>query len=204
MALTKRLPASRFIEIRQGDTLQRIAQRELGDAKLWTVLIAINDLAPPYLTGDLLEAGPKVKLYGQSLLVPAVASQTSSADDPDRVFLADLDLANGLLSADENGDLRVVSGVANLRQAYAHRIATPLQELLFHPTYGCGVHRLKGQAGSPGTATLAAQYVRSALLADPRTQKVESTKATVSGDVTNVVASVVPVTGSSIDISQAV
>lgn len=200
MALTKRLSGFRFAEIRQNDTLQALAQRELNDATMWTELIAINDLLPPYLTGDILEAGPNVKLFGQSLLVPAVSSRVTSASDPDRVFGADIALLGGLLSADATGDLSLVSGVANLKQAYKNRLDTPLNELTFHPTYGCGAHALKGQGGTPGTVTLAAQYVRSSLLADPRTRSVESTQATLAGDVTEVRASATAVTGSSIDI----
>jgi len=200
----KRLTNFRFAQIHRGDTLQRIAQRELGDATRWVELIAINDLAPPYLTGDPLAAGAKVKLYGDSLIVPAVGARAPSTTDAERVFLADVALVGGQLRAGEDGDLGIVAGRDNLKQAYRNRIDTPLGDLIFHPAYGCGVHSMKGQAGRAGTAVLAAQYVRTALLADPRTQSVLSAKADLAGDAVEVTATAQPITGSAMDIGTTV
>jgi hypothetical protein len=195
MGLTKRLAGFRFVEIRQDDTLQKIAARELDDANLWRELIAINDLAPPYLTGDLALAGPKVKRFGQSLAVPATTAPSASPDDPDRVFGTDILLLNGRLQATSTGDLALVSGVANLMQALGNRLETPLGDLLFYRNYGFGGHRLKGKSNVPGTATLAAKYAESSLLDDPRVSSVPKSSATVTGDRVDGVAIAQPITG---------
>jgi phage baseplate assembly protein W len=196
---TKRLTGYRFVTIQQGDTLQAIAQRELGDAALWADLITINGLAPPYLTGDPSLASASVKLYGQQITLPAVSVQVSATTDPERVFGVDLRLTDGQLIA-ENGDLAVVAGVANLSQALKNRIETELGELLFHPNYGCAVSRVKGEGGDPTAATLGAKYVEGAILDDPRIDSVESVKATIIGDSCQIVAIATPITGTSIDI----
>lgn len=204
MALTKSLDGYRFVEIEQGDTLQKIAARTMGDASLWTELIAINDLTPPYLTGDVEEAGPKVKLYGQMLVIPATKAEVFSSPDETLIFGTDILLNKGRLEASESGDLALVSGVKNLGQALRHRVATPLGELLFHKLYGCGVHQMKGRGGTPGATTLAAQYVRSALLADPRAQAVVKPTASLVGDACPVSATVVTVTGANVDLQSTV
>jgi phage baseplate assembly protein W len=196
---TKRLSGYRFVTVQQGDTLQAIAQRELGDTTLWADLITINGLTPPYLTGDPLEASATVKLYGQEILLPAATVQISATSDPDRVFGVDLKLTNGRLGA-ANGDLALVGGVSNLRQAIKNRIETQLGELLFHPPYGCGVYRVKGEGADPTAATLGAKYVEGSLLADPRIAAVEAVTATITGDTCEIIATARAVAGTSVDI----
>lgn len=203
MAL-KRLAGFRFVEIQHGDTLQRIALREMGDASLWPNLIDINDLTPPYLTDDPALAGPKVKLFGHLLMVPAGEPQGEADPDAARIYGSDVALNKGLLQADETGDLALVAGVPNLKQALENRLATPLRDLLFHASYGCNVHSLKGEAGQPGIATLGAQFVRSAMLDDPRVREVGSAKANLTGDVLSVSATVTPITGTTVDILRAI
>lgn len=201
---TKLLAGFRFAAIRQGDTLQRIALRELGDATSWIDLIVINDLVPPYLTGDPAAAGPRVKLYGESLIVPASALEASPETDPALVFGRDLALNKGHLGVSANGDLALVSGEANLRQAFKNRLETSLKELTFHPDYGNGARDLLGQGGDTGNLTLAAAFVRSALASDPRTKSVDSSTAALSGDSITIDAQATPVVGSSVDISTTV
>lgn len=201
---TKLLAGFRFVEIKQGDTLQRIALRELGDATRWTDLIYINDLFPPYLTADASAAGPHVKLYGQSLIVPASEIEGAGETDPALVFGRDVSLAKGRLGAAANGDLETVAGESNLRQAYKNRLETGLRELAFHPDYGNGARDLLGHGGDLGNLTLAAAFVRSALTADPRTKSVDSSTATLAGDSITVEAQATPVIGSSVDVSTTV
>lgn len=207
MALTKRLSGFRHVEIQQGDTLQAIAARELGDASLWVDLITINGLNYPYLTGDataVLEADPgTLKLYGESLIVPAGAAVTSSTDDPSRVFGVDVLLQAGRLVAGPTGDLALVAGRANLEQAIDNRIETPLGDLVWHQQYGCGIHKLKGRGGDVGAVTLSAKYVEAALVDDPRITQAEAT-AVLAGDAIDVTGKAQPVTGSAIDFTNTV
>ncbi len=200
MTVTRRLAGSRLVEIRFGDTLQTIAARELGDASKWADLIAINDLVYPYLTGEPSEAGESVLLYGSLIVVPATVA-ASAETDPDAVFGTDIALTRGELTA-VAGDLAVVSGRANLRQAIKHRLGTAWNELLFHLNYGLGVYRLMGTINGPTAGALAAEYVRGAMLSDPRIAAVPVSVAEVQGDRIAVTATINPVTGSPVSVSE--
>lgn len=56
----------REVTIQQGDILERIAQREYGDASRWLDIVVLNNLKPPYLDEV---ASDGVKAYGDTLLV---------------------------------------------------------------------------------------------------------------------------------------
>lgn len=200
MSVNRPLTGFRLVELRYGDTLQELAARELGDANKWRDIIAINDLLPPYVTADSAQAGPRVKLFGQMILVPAVTATVTAEADPAAVFGVDIALTNGLLTSD-GGDLKLVSGHANLKQALTHRVRTPLRDLLFHLYYGCGVHRLVGKATGGTAAQLGNQYVRGALLADPRVANIESVTSSPRGDVMPITATVNPIVGGPIEVS---
>jgi phage baseplate assembly protein W len=194
------LTGYRYVPIQVDDTLQDIAGRELGDANQWRVLIEINGLTFPYLSGDPTVIGPTVLAYGDKLIVPAPTVQVSASVDPNSVFGTDLELLNGDLQV-VDGDFATVSGRANLKHALQDRIATPLADLVFHREYGCGIDTIRGIVSGPTEGVLAAQYVRGALLADPRVDSVQSATAVVAGDVTTITASAVPVDGTAIDLS---
>lgn len=189
----------RFVEVYHGDTLQRIAARELGDAARWTDLANINELVPPYLVDIGIDASPGVLRYGDMLMVPSAAEVASTQTDPDLVFEIDCALPYGLLES-ENGDFVIVSGVANLKQALQHRIRTSEGELVFHPDYRCLVHRLIGAINGPTSGLLAAEYVKAALLRDDRVQDVTRVVAEISGDVIKVTADAVPIAGRSVTV----
>jgi phage baseplate assembly protein W len=192
----------RFCETRGGDTLQEVAARELGDASLWVDLIDINDLKPPFLTGDPSLAGPHVKLYGQLIMVPASSPQATADTDPEAVFGVDIALDGaGRLAATASGDLAIVGGHANLKQALQNRIATDTGELLFHLDYGCKVRRMVGVANGPGAGLIGGQYVRSAILDDPRIDSVSSVTVTVQGDALQIRAVAAAIAGAPITIN---
>lgn len=203
MSLNRILTGFRPVEIRQGDTLQSIAARELDDASKWALIAAINGLKPPYLTASAAEAGEAVKLYGQMLLVPAAVQQATSNTTPEVVFGIDLDLGSGELSA-EDGDFALISGRANLKQALLNRVSTVWGELLFHLDYGCGARTLLGTVNGPTAGLLAAEYVKAAVLADPRISSIESAEAEVLGDQINTSVEAVPISGRPVDLSAVV
>lgn len=193
----------RFVEVRANDSLQAIALREMGDAGRWAELITINELRHPYLTTNPDEAQPGVLLAGQMLRVPAPTPYATVDTDPDAVFFRDVALVGGRLVV-ENGDIQPVGGLANLRQAIRHLIATETGELMFHPGYGCNLRRLLGSLNGPTAALLAARYVRTALEADERVDRVTDARATVSGDKLMVEAEIVTVAGRPLTITEAV
>lgn len=196
------LTGYRFVDTRRGDTLQIIAYRELGDASQWPLLIAYNKLIYPFITDDPDAVVPGVILTGSQILVPAPVPVISSTTDPTKVFEIDVALdANGLLQADANGDLAVVSGVANLAQALENRIETDNGELIFHPEYGTLVRQLLGAMNGPNAGLLAAQYDTAAVLLDPRVQSVDQSVVNISGDQADVQMEVIPIVGRSVQIA---
>ena len=62
-------PVQRRIQVRQGDSLQRIAGRELGDSKLWRLVATTNGLRDPFV----IQAG-------QELLMPTEAALARSRE----------------------------------------------------------------------------------------------------------------------------
>jgi phage baseplate assembly protein W len=185
----------RFVNTIIGDSLQRIAQRALGDATQWPLLIAYNNLIPPYITDDPAQAGPQVIQTGEQILVPASAPVVESAVDPDQVFLIDIALTNGLITSGANADLALVAGLDNLQQALANRVISTSGILLFHSEYGSFIKRLLGTANGPTVELLAAQYAAAAIIADDRVSEIIQATASITGVEVDVSVDVQPVVG---------
>jgi len=190
----KPLNGYRFVDTYFGDTLQRIAARELGDAAQWGALIAYNNLVPPYLTDDPNQVGPGVLLTGSQILVPAGAPVISSTTDPNKVFEVDLSLTNGLLTG-ANGDFSIVAGRDNLRQALKNNIETDQGSLLWHTWYGSLCRRMIGAVNGPTQALLTEKYAAASLERDDRVSEVNQAIATISGDKLTIKLQVIPVIG---------
>ena len=200
MSFTQEVTGVRRIEVLWGDSLQRIALRELGDAAAWTQIALLNELRPPYIVNLPAEASAYVAVAGDSIMVPAPSTLASVDTDPDKVFYRDLNLDNGRLSA-TGGCLNLVSGIPNLSQSLMIRIKTVTSELMFHPDYGCWVSTLRGHVNDAIAESLAAMYVESALVEDDRVASVLSCVAVSDGDKISVTATVQPISGRSVDIA---
>lgn len=196
MSMLRDAPNVRYAEVRYGDDLRRIALRELGNASKWLDLVVLNGLKPPYIA-DAAALG--VLAYGDQIKIPSPASTVSAAIDAAYVYGIDVLVAHKKLGV-ENGDLAVVSGVANLSQALSHRVVVEKRELAFHPAYGCHVRSLLGRVNGPSAAQLAAFYVKSSLLEDARVSDVPSCVAEVVGDQILVNANVQPITGKAVEL----
>jgi phage baseplate assembly protein W len=194
------LPPCRLAEIHQGDTLPRIAARELGDANRWPELIWLNTLTWPYVTGDPERVAPGVLRYGQLIKVPAPVGVFTEDASRGQVYERDCALENRLLGVDAGGDLSVVSGADNLRQQLSHRIATPAGQATRHPDYGCKIWRLVGTVNGPMAGRLGAEYVKSALASDYRVASVAASTAQITGDVVRVTAKAVAIEGGVVDV----
>lgn len=196
----RQLPPCRIAEIHHGDSLQRIAAREMGNANRWPELVWINELKPPYVTDDPDRVAPGVLLSGSVIRVPAPVGVYTDDADRGQVFERDCALVDKLMSVDAGGDIAVFTGADNLRQQLSHVVATPRGQATRHPNYGCMIWRLLGTVTGPLAAYLGADYVKSALASDYRVSRVEYSTAVVSGDVVKVTARAISIEGSIVDI----
>ena len=196
----KRLPSFRPVEIRHGDTLQKIAAREMGDATRWPELVWINGLLPPYVTDDPLQASDSILPAGSFIRVPAPSGISSGGAEAGQVYGMDCLLAKKRLSVDADGDLAVVSGVKNLRQQLEHRIVTPLGQARYHPDYGCKVWKLLGTVQGPTAGLMGAAYVKTALLSDYRVMQVVATQAEIVDETIRVAATAEIVSGGTVEV----
>lgn len=195
-SFSKKLTGYRAVDIRIGDTLPRIAMRELGDAAQWYDLASLNGLAPPYITDDATLSGPTVKLSAQdTLLVPSTAPLATGTAQAPSVFGADLLLQNGQLQAAADGDFAIIKETDNLTQALTMRLGTHPNDLIYHPAYGCRAYTLLGRGGTPLADQLAAAFVAAAVSADPRVARAEGTVAATVGDVLSATSTAVAVNG---------
>lgn len=82
----------------------------------------------------------------------------------------------GVDVAIERGDLRLVSGRANLSQAILNRLFTRQGELadLGHPDYGSRLYQLIGEPNSLRTRAVAELYIREALAAEARIAEIQA------------------------------
>jgi len=180
--MTAPIVSFRRVQTVWGDTMQRLAARELGDAALWTTIAAMNDLAPPYLTGDPALAGPRVARYGDTLIVPGTAENVDAvALTAAEIFKQDVALPHGEFTV-SNGNIDLIVGRENLKQAVGIRIRTSRGELLFHQRYGCDLAKLRGKGNNPIIALLGNKYVETALYDDDRVAKVTAVVVTPTGD----------------------
>lgn len=197
----RELPSFRLAETHAGDTLQRVAAREMGDANRWPELVWINNLTSPYLTDTPSEASDTVLLTGAMIRVPAPTGINTDATERAQVYERDCKMVKRRLMDDGNGDIAVVAGTDNLTQQLKHRIVTPRRQLVRHPEYGCLVWELQGKVAGPLAGLLGAQYVKAAVQADYRVSSVTSATAEVDGDATRITATAEAIAGGKVDIS---
>lgn len=191
--------AYKTVSVNRGDTLQKIALTELGNADKWVDIALLNKLSPPYLADDAINAHPGMVYAGQVILLPIQAG--NAVADTDDEFLTDLSIPKGDLQI-ADGDWLLLYGTNNLVQALRNRVQVHKRSLWFHPEYGCFVHTLIGQLNGSSSGYLAAFYVKSSILEDERVASVESITAEVSGDSIRVQCNVMPVYGESIAYEQ--
>lgn len=183
-SLTQQIHGYRKAPIRTGDTLERIAQRELGNANQWYVLASLNKLRPPWITDDpaLAVAGLVLLSAQDTILIPSTAPPSTGVAETPNVFGRDCLLVNGQLAGDAGGDVVVVADVDNLKQALELRLGARIGDLVYHPTYGNRAWYLLGKGSTPVADQLAASWIAAACRADPRVSAASFTAST-QGDV---------------------
>lgn len=185
---------TRWAVVQPGDSLRRIALRELGDALRWIELANINQLRPPYLVESLNSADRQraTLVWGDRIAIPLgkVTEAVSLADD---VLGRDAALLQGRLAATSAGDWAVMAGDANFRQALAHRLKTPTGDLPAHPAYGCDSLAILGLRNVRAMQMLLIGFVRRAIAMDPRAARVDQAQTAAQGDQLRLRVRVTPV-----------
>lgn len=89
----------------------------------------------------------------------------------DENFLIDLEF--GVKEA-QNGDIQLISGIENLKQALFNRLITVKGSLSHRPDYGVGVQLWQGAVGSIDKQRQLAIEIKKQFEKDPRVSKVTS------------------------------
>lgn len=147
------LPSVKQYTLSTGETLERIAQKEMGDANRWPEIIEINDLKYPFITDDILSDKPNVAKPGDIILLPDVirrgfseapkGKEINAIKDLNEIqrslgvdlkVTADFDLALG-----NNDDLQIVAGADNMAQATFLKLVYEKGDVLTAPELGVGL-----------------------------------------------------------------
>lgn len=194
--------------IGDGDTLQSLAAKHLGDARQWLAIALANQLQAPYITDGAKMPG--TLQVGSRVIIPlrqAVGDpDTLTAGEPtlgdsqaDQFMGRDFELqplGNGTFdwaidTAAGSTDVRRVVGVPNLEQAIGARFATEQGQNILYPSIG--LPRLVGSDGRTDSLINIRHESRRQILADPRIKRMKSFKFKVDGDKVELEASVVPI-----------
>lgn len=186
-------------KVGQGDTLQSIAARYMGDARLWRHIAALNKLSAPYISSQSL---PNAVTTGDQLLIPDFSKSPSRrvshwilgvdpAAEAEEVYLGrdwklERTAANpGLfdIPIDTNGgsvDGQDVSGYANLQQAVRTRLMTLRGSVILYKKLG--LQRIVGTGAKVADREIARFRVSSAVKADPRVAAIKRVKFNTGDD----------------------
>lgn len=198
--------------ISYGDTIQSVAQQELGDMSRWVELAQFNNLRHPYIVDTVeekMQNPDHLVTIGDTLLIRVDNDDTSTLisnlsnintyDQEEIYALAlgkDLDilpLPRGIgspgydseifeMKGDGKGSIATRRGVENLKQSLYIRLITPLGSYLGHPNYGSKVHMYLGKKNTEENATLLDIEIERTLKTDGRVTNVKNNGHIIQGN----------------------
>jgi hypothetical protein len=173
--------------MRAGESLLTLANRFMGSPAEWATLAEINNCLDAHTFGD----GSPI-LAGSIILIPISTEGVTMPLNPREVTTAedamhtDFYLLDGDLELESNlGDLNLVGGLLNIKQAIINRIRSTVEEVTISPEYGVDFP-LIGSKITSGDATLIAVKLRESLLDDARVLDVQDMTITPLGDTLTV------------------
>lgn len=196
--LTQRQPQTaqvRVTTLLTGESLMDVASRTLGNFEQWIDIAELNGLVPPYVG---VNSSPGIAGWGSRLILPTPGAAVSALGVPPSytVNYLGIDLYIGPINGEMphwRGDFETILGYSNLRWALGRRIQTTQGSLIYHPQYGSRIPPEVGAVQDNATAGHVAAFGKSAILADPRVERVLSATATLkTGSQIAFVASVQP------------
>lgn len=196
-----------------GDTLPAIAQKYLEDSTRWLELAILNELEYPFILHEerTSETSTKVKCIGENLLIPIEAAITNQPigvlfSHYERVLGEDIDAIKPLgdfiqldrpeqleFSADTYGDLKIISGLQNLKQSILLRLMTPKGTLLHHPHYGTELHKLIGKKSTARMAQRIKLEIERTIRTDNRVEDVVVSSVVLDGNTAKVNVQITPI-----------
>lgn len=192
-----------------GDTIQSIAQQEMGSVQNWEDIIDYNNLDYPYLVDTVAEKmqNPnRLKTIGDTIIIPIevdlLDTDVESLGHRDRELILGLALGRDLalsyiehtsgnkgnfneafgFDTSNRGDIKTVSGIENLKQATINRLLTPRGSLLLYPTYGSNLHRILGRYNTNETLVMLDNEIQSTIKKDSRVQDIEVVSSYIEED----------------------
>jgi hypothetical protein len=192
----------------QGDTIQALAARHLGDARKWLDLAIVNNLKAPWVTNGAKI--PNTLRPGMSFMVPVKntsrpARVIGAGNDPipgeslaEDALGTDMELAKDgtqwgweVDHAHGSTDARKVRGIPNMVQAIGSRFRTTRGENIMFPQLG--LPRMVGLPAPHDNTAEARLRARQQLLAEPRIDRLNRFKLTVENDALVLDADVIPI-----------
>lgn len=201
--------------IKQGDTLQLIAQNELGDLSRWPELASYNSLSYPYIVNSG-SRDSRIRSAGEEITIPLDSDLSTinvdgiNATDSKTITAYALGVDLSLMSESDNfiqrgttdelvslsaggKGIHTVGGYDNLKQALLMRLNTQKGSLPLHPEYGIDLSQIIGKRNSVATINKLKVMVEQALRYDGRVGSASVTAYKVSGEEVTLSATVTPI-----------
>lgn len=156
--------------VKGGDTLQSIAQDQMGDDTQWIYIASINDIGS---NDDLV--------VGEQIYIPISIDQIASNKDTFIItedtfrdpYGADIKIdSSGNIILRESNDVAIITGLANVQQAVDLMLSTLKGSMIKQTAYGLLIQ--PGLAGTEQAISYIRMGIEAALIQDPRIEQVQN------------------------------